>query len=58
MPKRKDVIRQHTEDAAAFSRLASESTGEARREYQALATDHQDYADMARHCEYPTDLDD
>ncbi|MFG2412308.1 hypothetical protein [Streptomyces goshikiensis] len=58
MPKRNDVVRQHSEDAAAFSRLASESTGATRREYEALAADHQAYADMARHGEYPTDLDD
>jgi len=58
MSKRSDIVRQHTEDSAAFSRLASESTGAARREYEALAADHQAYADSARHGDYHIDLHD
>lgn len=58
MPKRSDVIRFHSEEAAAFSRAAAESTGPTRQELGELAADHQAHADMARHGEYPTDLDD
>jgi hypothetical protein len=56
--KRADAIRRHNEEAATLSKAASQATGPARKELNTLAQDHQAHADMARHGEYPTDLDD
>jgi hypothetical protein len=58
MPKRADIIRFHSEEAAACSRAAANATGPAKQELRDLAADHQAHADMPRHSEYPTDLED
>ena len=56
--KRTEAIRMHSEEAAALATAASTATGPARQELNTLANDHQAHADMARHGEYPTDLED
>ncbi|MDR3082120.1 MAG: hypothetical protein LBV60_14550 [Streptomyces sp.] len=56
--KRTDAIRYHSEEAAAYSQAAATATGPARGHLQEAADDHQAHADMARHGEYPEDLED
>jgi hypothetical protein len=56
--KRTDVIRFHNEEAAAYSTAAERATDPASTHLQEQAVEHQAYADMARHYEYPEDLED
>lgn len=56
--KRSEAIRYHSEEAAAYSHAAASATGPARGHLQEVAADHQAHADMARHGEYPEDLED
>lgn len=58
MPNRAETVRYHLEEAAAVSLAATQASGPARQELNALAADQEAYADMARHGEYPTDLED
>lgn len=56
--KRTEAIRMHSEEAAAYNRAAAEASGATRAHLQEVAHDHQAHADMARHGEYPEDLED
>ena len=56
--KRSEAIRFHSEEAASYSSAAANANGPARSQLQELAADHQAHADMARHGEYPEDLED
>lgn len=56
--KRTDALRYHSEEAAAYSQAATRATGANRTHLQEAAADHQAHADMARHNEYPEDLED
>lgn len=56
--RRRDVVREHNEEAARLNQAAGRATGPERKELKILAKDHQEYADMARHGEYPYDLED
>lgn len=56
--RRQEAIQFHSEEAAAYSNAAANATGSARGHLQELAADHQAHADMARHHEYPEDLED
>ncbi|MFJ4932343.1 hypothetical protein ACIP8U_00530 [Streptomyces pseudovenezuelae] len=56
--KRSDAIRFHSEEAASCNSAAASASGPARSQLRELAADHQAHADMARHGEYPEDLED
>ncbi|MEV8523157.1 hypothetical protein AB0451_03215 [Streptomyces sp. NPDC052000] len=56
--KRTEAIQFHSEEAAACSQAAETASGAARGHLHELAADHQAHADMARHNEYPEDLED
>jgi hypothetical protein len=56
--KRTEAIQFHSEEAATYSRAAEGASGPARSHLQEVAADHQAHADMARHYEYPEDLED
>jgi hypothetical protein len=57
--KRTEAIRMHQEEAAAYNKAAAEAVDPANRQHlREVAIDHQAHADMARHYEYPTDLED
>ena len=55
--KRQEAIQFHSEEAAACSNAAASASGSARSHLQEVAADHQAHADMARHYEYPEDLE-
>ncbi|MGW1666467.1 hypothetical protein [Streptomyces microflavus] len=56
---RSEVVRYHSEEAASYSAAADNAvTDQGRSLLREAAAEHQALADMARHYEYPEDLDD
>ncbi|MFD9850550.1 hypothetical protein [Streptomyces parvus] len=57
--KRSEVVLYHSEEAASCSAAAETAvTDQGRALLRDAAADHQALADMARHGEYPEDLED